>query len=246
MMNKTSRLAFALVSVLALAAVAPLQAQPCRFLSCGGPMMVDLKVNRSAVVGNVTVSSDSVAIYVNYTAAAGYLLTDLNLSVTSSFNAIPRSSSGAPRVSSFPYAATFKPGVSSYFFTIPVAGFPAGTQLYIAAEAEVIRTTSANRNGGGYDDDCDDRSHSIVGETGSGERAYAEESADKHGSGGYDDDCDDRGHSIVGKTGSSGGYGDHCGCSGSNSLVAWGNGTRFSGSQDAMYFKYTVPTCGGE
>jgi hypothetical protein len=245
-MNKTSRLAFALLAILALAAVAPLQAQPCRYLPCGSPMTVDLKVNRSSTVGSVTISNDNSFVYVNYTAQPGYLLTSLNLAVKTSLNAIPHSSSGAPQVSSFPYAATFNPGVSTYSFAIPRSTFPATGQLYVAAEA-VVFATAANRHGsGGGDDDCDDHRATVAGDsTDAGGSTYQAEasvdgSVDKHNSGGGDD-CSDR--SIFAKT-----YGGHddddCSCT--SGLVAWGNGTRFQGSRDAMYFKYTLQGCGGE
>jgi hypothetical protein len=238
---------------LATLGVASAQAQPCGFFPCGNPLSVSLLVNRTTNVGSVTVSNDASFIYVNYTATAPNLLTGLHLAVATSLNGIPHSSSGAPTVSSFSRAATFKPGVSTYTFAIPVSQFNFGQQLYIAAEAELLKPSSGsstNHSGShGGDDGCDDNEHhySVVSDpTVGGSPAVA---GNKTGSGGgHDDDCENgsQGSSIVKHDG--GGSDDgHCGCSGGGTqLVAWGNGTRFSGSQDAMYFKYTVQACGGE
>lgn len=242
---------------LAVLATTPAQAQPCGYFPCGNPLSVSLLVNRTTNVGNVTVSNDSSFLYVKYTATAPNLLTGLHLSVATSLNGIPHQSSGAPKVSSFPLSATFKPGVSTYTFAIPMSQFSFGQQLYIAAEAELLKpsSSSSTHSGGssGDDDGCDDSEHhssSVVEDEAGGGSTYLSE--DKTGSGGYGghddggDDCTSGSHgsSIVKHDGGS--DDGHCGCNNGTQLVAWGNGTRFPNSSDAMYFKYTVQTCGGE
>jgi hypothetical protein len=128
--------------------------------------------------GDITVASDGTYLFVMYTTADGWKLTETHLAVGATVADIPQTKSGSPKNGQFAYSSTHN-GVTTYVYAVPLAsvGATAGSTVTIAAHAVVTQdgTTTTKRT-----------------------------------------------------------------------ETAWGEGTQFEGKNWAMYFEYTIPTCGEE
>lgn len=132
-MSKTAKLAL-LVAAAVLPAVwnAPAQAQ------CNAPTTVTLYAGRTLDAGTVSVSNDTVNLYVQYSTASPWVLTAAHLAVADSLAGIPQTKTKNPIPGRFPYSATFDPEVTSFTFTIPLSNYNPGQTLFIAAHAVVL------------------------------------------------------------------------------------------------------------
>ncbi len=98
------------------------------------------------LVGWVHVWNDCDYLYVEYITEGGWELTETHVAVATSFEDIPQTKKGNPKVGHFPYKMTHDPPVTLYTYEIELE-WTAGTKLYIAAHAVVQKLI-------GYDN-CD-------------------------------------------------------------------------------------------
>jgi hypothetical protein len=93
--------------------------------------------------GSVVVSNDANYIYVTYTTANGYLLTQTHL-FAGNCNAIPVNNQGNPVPGQFPHK-TVHNNLTTYTYQIPVSAIPAGNCGCIAAHAAVVKLNGAGQ-----------------------------------------------------------------------------------------------------
>jgi hypothetical protein len=84
-------------------------------------------------VGYVTLDEYGSTIYITYTTTGGWYLVETHLAVAGSFEDIPQTKSGNPKIGHFPYATDHGSGVTQYTYAIPYSG----GEIYIAAHAVV-------------------------------------------------------------------------------------------------------------
>lgn len=84
-------------------------------------------------VGNLTVTNDETNLYVTFNYENGWVAGQTHLYV-GSVDGLPVNGSGTPIPGHFPYATTHDPMVTSYTYTIPLAGL--GNCFIIAAHSE--------------------------------------------------------------------------------------------------------------
>jgi len=106
------------------------------------PFVTDLVIRfcrcRYLKVGTVTVWNDGTYLYVKYSLSKCYLvLFKTHLAVATSLEGIPQTKTGNPIPGQFPYQTTHCPPVKEYTYTIELGEWEVGTELYIAAHAEV-------------------------------------------------------------------------------------------------------------
>ena len=88
------------------------------------------------LVGWVTVWNDGDYLYVKYETTGGWELTETHLAVADSFDDIPQTKKGNPKVGRFPYKMMHDPSVTEYTYVIDLT-WSADTELIIAAHAVV-------------------------------------------------------------------------------------------------------------
>lgn len=84
-------------------------------------------------VGNVTVYESGSTLYVRYTTTGGWYLAETNLEVASSFEDIPQTKTGNPKIGKFTYKTDHDPMVTEFTYEVPRGS----GMLYIAAHAVV-------------------------------------------------------------------------------------------------------------
>lgn len=107
------------------------------------PIEVMLVAGQTINSGTVTVWNDAVNIYVTYTTANGWLLTQTHLYV-GDCALIPVNNPGNPIPGQFPYSGTHN-NITSYTYTIPISKIPAGSCGCIAAHAVVVKVNGSNQ-----------------------------------------------------------------------------------------------------
>lgn len=93
--------------------------------------------------GTVTVTNDANFIYVTYTTAPGWYLTQTHLFV-GNCAAVPVNGAGNPVPGQFPYAGNHT-NATSYSYQVPVSAIPAGGCGCIAAHAVVVQLNSSGQ-----------------------------------------------------------------------------------------------------
>lgn len=108
---------------------------------CGTPQAVTLFAGQTIEAGTVTVSNDENNLYVAFTTANEWLLSQTHLHVADSLAGIPQTKSGNPKVGNFAYQSTHDPYVTTYTYTIPKSALSldANNTVVIAAHAVVVR-----------------------------------------------------------------------------------------------------------
>lgn len=104
---------------------------------CGEATVVRLLAGQHIEAGNVTVSNDADNLYVKFSTTGDWWLKKTHLHVATSLAGIPKNPGGLIP-GQFDYQTTHNPFVQEFTYTIPLT-WPAGTELYIAAHAEVVR-----------------------------------------------------------------------------------------------------------
>jgi hypothetical protein len=99
--------------------------------------VVTLIAGQTIDAGTVTVSNDAEYIYVTYTTANGWFLTQTHLYV-GDCALIPINNPGNPIPGQFPYSSTHN-RIDSYTYQIPLSKIPEGTCGCIAAHAVVVQ-----------------------------------------------------------------------------------------------------------
>lgn len=126
-----------------------LLAVPAAAAVCGTPTVTTLFAGRTIDAGTVRVSNDGTNLYVEYSTANGWQLTESHLAIALTLSGIPQTKSGNPKVGNFPYQRTYDPPVTSDVYVFPLDQlavslgldrFTCGsTSLVIAAHAVVVQ-----------------------------------------------------------------------------------------------------------
>jgi hypothetical protein len=74
---------------------------------------------QNQVAGTITISADLNNLYVTYTMAPGWLLTQAHMDIAPEFSMIPQSKTGNPKPGQFAYVQGFAGGTKSCTFTVP-------------------------------------------------------------------------------------------------------------------------------
>ena len=101
--------------------------------------VTDLIAGKHIDAGTVTVWNDGTYLYVKYSTTDGWVLTETHLDVAMSLEDIPQTKKGNPVIGHFSYRVMHDPVVTEYTYIIELGGWGAGTELYIAAHAVVLR-----------------------------------------------------------------------------------------------------------
>ena len=104
---------------------------------------VALIAGQTINAGSVSVTNDANNIYVTYTAANGYVLTQTHL-YAGSCDAVPVNSQGNPIPGAFPYS-TVQNNTTSYTETVPLSAIGAGNCGCIAAHAVVVKLDASGQ-----------------------------------------------------------------------------------------------------
>ncbi|MFX1562173.1 MAG: hypothetical protein ACFFDP_02570 [Promethearchaeota archaeon] len=125
----------AAVSLLVLSMILPLKFNT--HAECESTV-TDLIAGQHIDVGSVTVWNDGTFLYVKYSTADCWVLTETHLAVATSLEGIPQTSNDNPILGKFSYRTMHDPLVTEYTYVIDLDGWDAGTELYIAAHAVVL------------------------------------------------------------------------------------------------------------
>ena len=115
-------------------------------ISTGGgctPTEVTLVAGQTINSGTVSVTNDADYIYVTYTTAAGWYLTQTHLYV-GDCALVPVNGQGNPIPGHFPYASAHN-NATSYTYQVPISAIPAGGCGCIAAHAVVVQLNAAGQ-----------------------------------------------------------------------------------------------------
>ena len=104
---------------------------------------VDLIAGQYYNAGSVTVTNDANYIYVTYTTANGYELTQTHLYV-GPCGSIPVNNPGNPIPGQFPYSGNHN-YINTVTYTIPISAIPAGGCGCIAAHAVVVKRNASGQ-----------------------------------------------------------------------------------------------------
>ncbi len=89
-------------------------------------------------VGTVTIRNDETSLYVTYSAAGSWGLTETHLSVATSLDDIPQTKSGNPIPGKFQYKTAYDPAITEFTYVIDSGEWAEeGIELFIAAHAVV-------------------------------------------------------------------------------------------------------------
>jgi hypothetical protein len=112
------------------------------------PFVTDLVAGKTMDVGDVLVWNDADYLYVKYTVMGGWCLDNVNLHIATALADIPQTNSGNPKPGQFDYKADLGCAPETTF-VVPLA-WAAGTELYIAAKAEISGSPSPERRASYY------------------------------------------------------------------------------------------------
>ena len=113
---------------------------------------VTLKAGQSIDAGSVTVSNDGVKLYVTYETIDGWELVETHLAIATSLEGIPQTKKGNPVPGKFAYSMEHDPAAIEYTYEIDLE-WVIGTELYIAAQAEVQKAVLDEFGEPTYDDE---------------------------------------------------------------------------------------------
>lgn len=105
--------------------------------------IVTLFAGQHIDAGTITVTNDAENIYVTYSTANGYLLTQTHLYVGACEN-VPVNSQGNPVPGQFPYANTHN-NITSYTYQVPISTIGLGNCGCIAAHAVVVKLNASGQ-----------------------------------------------------------------------------------------------------
>ncbi|MGD8568828.1 MAG: Calx-beta domain-containing protein [Gammaproteobacteria bacterium] len=109
---------------------------------CDNSITVPLLIDQKTQVGVVKVNYDDHRLNIKYVANEGWLIKNTHLAVSDSFSGLPKDSEGNPQLNNFPYQTSHQSPVSVVNHMLSAQQWPLGTELYIAAQADVVSTKS--------------------------------------------------------------------------------------------------------
>ncbi len=107
------------------------------------PTQVTLVAGQTINSGTVSVTNDADYIYVTYTTAPGWVLTQTHLYV-GDCALIPVNGPGNPNPGHFPYSATHN-NITEYTYQVPISAISAGNCGCIAAHAVVVQLNASGQ-----------------------------------------------------------------------------------------------------
>lgn len=107
---------------------------------CDNSLTVPLLVDEKVQVGVVKVNYDDNRLNIKYVANDGWLIEKTHLAVSSSFEGVPQDWYGNPELDRFPYKTVHSSPVAVVNHMLSSQQWPLGTELYIAAQANVVST----------------------------------------------------------------------------------------------------------
>ncbi|WP_455219933.1 Calx-beta domain-containing protein [Kaarinaea lacus] len=105
---------------------------------CDNALTIPLLVDQKTQVGVVKVTYDEHRLNIKYVANDGWRIEKTHLAVSDSFEGIPQDGYGNPRLKHFPYKTAHRKPVQTVNQMLSASRWPIGTELYIAAQANVI------------------------------------------------------------------------------------------------------------
>jgi len=110
--------------------------------NCDNTLTIALVVEGKKQVGVVKVTFDEYNLTVKFIANDGWLIEKTQLAVADSFSGLPQDRYGNPKLRRFPFKTTHKQPVQVVNQILSTAQWPLGTELYIAAHADVVALKS--------------------------------------------------------------------------------------------------------
>ncbi|MBS1512190.1 MAG: hypothetical protein JST86_15180 [Bacteroidetes bacterium] len=104
---------------------------------------VNLMAGQTINAGSITVTNDADFIYVTYTTANGYVLTQTHLYVGDCAG-IPVNNPGNPIPGQFPYSSPHS-NITTYTYQVPISAIPAGGCGCIAAHCVVVKLNASGQ-----------------------------------------------------------------------------------------------------
>jgi len=225
--------------------------------NCDNSITIALLIDGKIQVGVVKVTYDEYNLTVKFIANDGWLIEKTQLAVADSFSGLPQDRFGNPKLTRFPYKTIHKLPVSVANQMLSAAQWPVGTELYIAAHADVVALNSHHQN----------KKH-FKADTWSGKWSKSIKVASKKRDADHDshkmDKREDKqsrhffferfGKKLVNKKVSDDGHRHTKSCrstdkehtrktKGSKTKSSWPKGLPFPGNKDGFYFTYTLNTC---
>ena len=122
------------------------------FVVASAETTVDLLAGQDIKAGTVTVSYDGGVLCVTYETIDGWELVETHLAIATSLEGIPQTKKGNPIPGKFTYSMEHDPVVMEYTYEIDLE-WVSGTELYIAAQAEIQKAVLDEFDAPTYDDE---------------------------------------------------------------------------------------------
>lgn len=103
-----------------------------------GTTVTDFLAGQHILAGNITVTNDQTNLYVTYTTTGSWQLQETHLYV-GSFEGLPKTSTGNPKIGNFPYKDSLSAGETTYTYTVPLSSLGDDQCFVIAAHASVVQ-----------------------------------------------------------------------------------------------------------
>jgi hypothetical protein len=112
---------------------------------CGTPDVVTLWAGQTIDAGTVTVSNDEFNLYVTFTTANDWLLSETHLHVADSLAEVPQTKKGNPKIGNFAYQTTHDPYATEHTYTIAKDNLSLddNNSVVVAAHASVVQVDSS-------------------------------------------------------------------------------------------------------
>ena len=230
--------------------------------TCDNALTIPLLIDQKTQVGVVKVTYDEHRLNIKYVANDGWRIEKTHLAVSDSFEGLPQDRYGNPKLHRFPYKTTHRNPVQTVNQMLSAKRWPIGTELYIAAQANVISKKPMHHGKSRYkakswsgkwskhrksdsDDDNHGRDNDDESDDESSDSNYSESNYSKHNNSkqwmkrifyGKEAGKKHR-HNAACK------WGKKHKKSPSKSISAWAKGYDFPGNKEGFYFTYLLKPC---
>jgi hypothetical protein len=113
---------------------------------CDNSLTVPLLIDQKTQVGVIKVNYDDHRLNIKYVANEGWLIEKTHLAVSDNFTGLPQDANGNPQVDQFPFQTSHSSPVSAVNHMLSAQQWPLGTELYIAAQADVVATKNGTHD----------------------------------------------------------------------------------------------------
>lgn len=225
---------------------------------CDNALTIPLLVDQKTQVGVIKVTYDEHRLNIKYVANDGWRIEKTHLAVSDSFEGLPQDAYGNPKLKRFPYKTIHRKPVQTVNQMLSAERWPIGTELYIAAQANVVSNKPMHHGKSRF------KAKSWSGKWTKHSKSYSDDDTHSH----YDDD--ESSDSQHGESKSSKNnnvkqwmkrffYGKETGkthrhnaackwgkkhkMSHDKSMSAWAKGYDFPGDKEGFYFTYLLKPC---